>query len=328
MGLFDDQEVRQPKAEGWRALSAELLSALLVLDEIPFFGPQKFRDIFEQGLSPEELLGDPDRLVSIGGKRGQDFAVAFSASVARRSELEARASAWLKQGAKLGARILSYADADYPRVLLHSNYPLPVLFARGSIGALRAARTVACVGSRQIRHPYSELHSAFAREAAAVGTAVVSGFALGADTIGHRAAVEAGGDTIAVMAGGLDRPFPPENRALWESLLAGNRAVFVSEAPFGARASALTLRRRNKLIVAHSLGVVVGQSAVDGGAMNAYRFALEDHKPVATFAGDGERDTSGNEAIAHDPRSGGRVFSLKASGEEYRGWLRELGSST
>jgi DNA processing protein len=326
LGLFDD--LRPRALTGWRDLSPELLSAIFVLDEIPFFGPQKFRELFEQGLTPEALLADTERLVAIGGKRGPSFVTAHAEAVRRRPELEERAATLFKKASTLGARLLSYADDEYPPVLLRSNYPVPVLYARGAVGALKTRQTVACVGSRQIRPPYSELQAAFAREAAGVGSAVVSGFALGADTIAHEAAVEASGTTIGVMAGGVDRAFPPENRGVWDRLLSGDRAVFVSEAPFGARASSLTLRRRNKLIVGNALGVLVGQSAVDGGAMNAYRFGLEDHKPVSTFVGDGQRDTSGNALIARDPRAGGRAFGLRASAEEYRGWLQELGSST
>jgi predicted Rossmann fold nucleotide-binding protein DprA/Smf involved in DNA uptake len=77
------------------------------------------------------------------------------------------------------------------------------------------------------------------------------------------------------MPGGLDRPFPPENRSLWEDFLSYPGAAFVSEFPFGTRASSLTLRKRNKLIVAFARAVLVSQSSADGGAMNAYRFAAE-----------------------------------------------------
>jgi hypothetical protein len=61
--------------------------------------------------------------------------------------------------------------------------------------------------------------------------------------------------------------------------------------------------------------------------MNAYRFALEDHKPTATFAADDTNDTSGNWLIAHDDKGGDKVFGLHASNQEFEGWLRELASS-
>jgi DNA processing protein len=162
---------------------------------------------------------------------------------------------------------------------------------------------------------------------------VVSGFALGADTIGHKAALEAKGTTIAVMPCGLDLSFPPENRSLWNELLAYDRAVFVSEFPFGRRAASLTLRKRNRLIVAFARGVLVSQSARDGGAMNAYRFALEQKKPVATFVSDEQSDTTGNALIGRADSARPLfmrdvVFPLTPEPSAYERWLRTLSSST
>lgn len=315
--------------EGWKRLEPFDLAALLVLDELPFFGPQKFRDIHERGVSPAMVLADPGLVADVGGSRAQAFVRQLGTITPdRQSKAVERASRLLLVAESMGARVLSYGDELYPPLLYASNYPVPILFGRGSLGLLTSPHTVAAVGSRQIREPYSGLHARFAKAATATETVVVSGFALGADSIGHRAAVEGGGSTIAVMAGGLDRPFPPENRVLWTQLLCSYRAVFVSEAPFGARASSLTLRRRNKLIVALSRGVLVSQSAADGGAMNAFRFALEDHKPVSSFVADETSDTTGNRAIADEPRSHGRVFGRAATQEDFEEWLQGLASST
>jgi predicted Rossmann fold nucleotide-binding protein DprA/Smf involved in DNA uptake len=129
------------------------------------------------------------------------------------------------------------------------------------------------------------------------------------------------------MPGGLDRPFPPENRPLWEDLLRYSGAVFVTELGFGARASALTLRKRNKLIVAFARGVLVAQSAKDGGAMNAFRFAVEQKKSVATFAADDTPDTSGNRLISNE--SWTRTLpGQSVNCEAYEQWLRQLSYST
>jgi DNA processing protein len=321
--------ITERKAAGWKRLDPENLAALLVLDELPFFGPQKFREIFARGVSPAMVLAEPSLIADIGGNRAATF-VEHLRGIAD-GKLPAtviRATRLLRDAERLDAMILSYGDEAYPAALYASNYPIPVLYARGAADVLAKQSSVAAVGSRGIRPPYSDLHARFARAATAADTVVVSGFALGADSIGHRTAVETGGSTIGVMAGGVDRPFPPENRTLWTGLLAGDRAVFVSEAPFGARASSLTLRRRNKLIVALSRGVLVSQSAADGGAMNAFRFALEDHKPVSTFVPDDTNDTTGNRAIAEDARSGGRVFGLDSGPREFGDWLAELASLT
>ncbi len=304
----------------------ETLAAAMALERLRFFGPQKFRETHRQGLSPLEMIEDPMRLI-VGGSR----LAAFREQLARTTGSEwnlylDQAERQLAAATKQGARILLYGDADYPPALMESAYPIPILFVRGSGEVLRSLRTVACVGSRQIREPYAGLHRKFASAAVKEKFVVVSGFALGADTIGHREARDAGGATVGVMAGGLDRPFPPENKALWHELLEYSKAVFVSESPFGARASAMTLRKRNKLIVALSRGVLVSQSSSKGGAMNAYRFAAEEHKRVATFRPDGSDDTSGNAVISHDERVEPTVFDLNPVSLEYEHWLRRLDS--
>ena len=104
----------------------------------------------------------------------------------------------------------------------------------------------------------------------------------------HRAARDADGLTACVMPCGLDRPLPPENRPLWREFLNYPGAVLVSEFPFGTAASALTLSKRNKTIVGLSHRALIGQASATGGAMYAFRFAQEQHKPVATFAADGQ----------------------------------------
>ena len=121
--------------------------------------------------------------------------------------------------------------------------------------------------------------------------------------------------------------FPPENRWFWEELLAYSRAAFVSEFGFGQRASALHLRKRNKLIVAFAQGVLVAQSGLKGGAMNAYRVGREQKKVVATFKSDGTPDADGNAAIAEDPRAGGTVFEVSGNAQQYQKWLDDLSLS-
>jgi hypothetical protein len=93
---------------------------------------------------------------------------------------------------------------------------------------------------------------------------------------------------------------------------------------FGWGAASMTLRKRNKLIVAISKGVLVAQSAVDGGAMNAYRAAVEQGKPVATFEGDSSPDTTGNALIATKPTANGAVFSFRDAESAFSLWLAKV----
>ena len=102
------------------------------------------------------------------------------------------------------------------------------------------------------------------------------------------------------------------------------RAVFLSEFALGRRAESLTLRKRNKLIVAVAQGILVGQTSKSGGAMNAFRFGLEQKKPVATFEPDGTDDTSGNMEIKESPKGNTSALPVTPVAEDYRRWLREL----
>ena len=318
-----------PSMEDAVGITIEELSYLLQLEEVKGLGPQKMKSSFVAGLRPKDVLGNPAKL-QIKGKRGEEIQNAIEQAAGQdRKRLIAKAKRYIALAHQHRAEILTYWHPSYPQNVFRSSYPVPFLFARGCMKVLANKAAVACVGSRKIRPPYSEQHKEFAKLASQMRFTVVAGFALGADTIGHRAAIDAGGSTICVMAGGLDRPFPPENKDIWEEFLNCPRAVFVSEAPFGARASGLTLRKRNKLIVALSLGVLVSQSTAKGGAMNAYRFSLEQHKPVATFSDDKTDDTSGNKEMVLQAKSPVAVFNPKESNNEsWQRWLQQLLFST
>ena len=311
-----------------RCPGLDRLAAIFALERIAGFGPAKFRALHEAGVDAQSAIRNPDRLPFTGRtgeklRRGID-----SLSGADLAAGRARARDQLERADELSAAILVHGDPGYPSRVYASNNPVPVLYVRGDPSVWEDAPSVAVVGSRNTREPYARAARRFATEAAGMGVVVVSGFAMGADSMGHSAAVRAGGRTVCVMPCGLDKVFPPENRALWEELLAYPGAVFVSEFGFGQRASSLLLRKRNKLIVAFAQGVLVAQSSLTGGAMNAYRFGREQKKPVAAFRTDGAEDTSGNKLIEEDERTGGFAFPLTDDTKRTDAWLRQLLSST
>ena len=325
----DREVVVEPPMEQAVGISIDELGDILTLNAVKNFGPQKFKALFNEGLTPRDVLNDPTRL-PVTGKRGDQIRRELSGLIVKTGSLyRPRAKRQIYAAHKAGARIVTYWHQAYPKNVLKSNYPVPLMYVRGSLSALGDRRAVACVGSRHIRSPYLELHNRFSEIAAELGFAIVSGFALGADSIGHEAAWRVRERTICVLPGSLERPFPPENKPLWERLLTYEGAAMVSEAPFGTRASSLLLRKRNKLIVAFALGVLVSQTAAGGGAMNAYRFAAEQRKPIATFADDGAKDTMGNQVIAEDEKNQVSVLPSDPSSQEiWRQWLLKLSSST
>ena len=303
------------------------LEAIFALERVSGFGPMKFRDMHQAGIDPREAIKRPNRL-PFRGRTGDKLREAIGAlSLADLTASRRRAYEQIKRAQQCSASILIYSDPKYPKRVYNSNNPVPVLYVRGNSTIWSGSGSVALVGSRKTREPYATVSRKFAGVAAAKGMVIVSGFAIGADSIGHTTAHELNRPTVAVMPCGVDMVFPPENRGLWEQLLAYSEAAFVSEFGFGQRASALNLRKRNKLIVAFVQGVLVAQSAIDGGAMNAYRFAREQRKPVATFRSDGSTDTTGNAEIANDSRTGGVAFDLQANNSQYEKWITELSSS-
>lgn len=303
---------------------AARLGALYALERITGFGPVKFRAMHEAGVDPVAAIERPD-LLPFKGRIGDKLRRAIqSLSPAAVTAAQARAHDQLERAQDLSASILTHGDPSYPERVYASNNPVPVLYVRGDPSIWDGRAAVAVVGSRNTREPYTSGIQRFAAVAARNGVLVVSGFAMGADSMGHKAALEAGGRTVCVMPCGLDKVFPPENHDLWRALLAHPNAVFVSEFGFGQWASSLLLRKRNKLIVALVQGVFVAQSAVDGGAMNAYRFGREQKKPVTTFSNDGSKETSGNAVIETANRTGGFRLESTCDDSEYEAWLQKL----
>ena len=309
-------------------LDAKQISDWHLLCSVRGLGPVAAAAVHFEGLTATEVIEDPTRF-PLKGKRAASIVKSIGALTRHDRENSLRfAESQLLRAADCGVTIVGYGDSDYPPLVRDSKNPIPILWVRGNLSILHSRRAIACVGSRRIRRPYSQLHEAFVEAAVQEDFVIVSGFAMGADSIGHRRALQAGGSTICVMPCGADRIFPPENRSLWQQLMDSGRAVFVSEFALGRGAETLTLRKRNKLIVAASQGVLVAQSSCTGGAMNAFRSGLEQKKPIATFDPDGTDETSGNEEIRSANGRGTSAFPTRLAAGEYRQWLTALSSST
>ena len=305
--------------------SVETLGALLALRKLPGFGPVKFREMHAARISPVDALENPC-ILPFGGRTGAKLrsAIRSLTRVDRIKGLE-RAKRQLKLAKECSASILVHGDEEYPRRVYASNNPVPVLYVRGDPATWADSGSVAVVGSRNIREPYASAAKEFATAAARKGIVVVSGFAKGADSIGHSAARASGGRTVCVMPCGLDSLYPPENLGLYEMLMAYPGAAFASEFELGQRVSSLRLVRRNKLIAAFSQGILIAQSADAGGAMNAYRSGRSQKKPVAAIKSDGSKETGGNARIEKEFRSGDLVLELDAV-QNFEYWLENLAS--
>lgn len=126
------------------------------------------------------------------------------------------------------------------------------------------------VGARNCSVSGAKFAAMLAREIGRAGYSVVSGFARGIDSAAHRASLDTG--TIAVLAGGLDKPYPPENEPLLAEFEASS-GLLLSEMPFGWEPRAKDFPRRNRLIAGIGLGLVVIEAAARSGSLITARYA-------------------------------------------------------
>jgi len=181
-----------------------------------------------------------------------------------------------------GNHILTLADDRYPKALLDTADPPTVLYVKGD-PAILAMPALAIVGSRNATAQGIDNASAFARELAGGGLAIVSGLALGVDAAAHAGALAAGGKTIAVIGTGADRMYPARNKALASRIV--EAGAIVSEFPLGTPAAAHNFPRRNRIISGLSQGVLVVEAAPGSGSLITARMANEQGREVFAIPG-------------------------------------------
>lgn len=188
-----------------------------------------------------------------------------------RHELEA----WQAQG----VRVVLHGEADYPAALLSlDSAPASLFVLSEHWERLKWDKLLAIVGTRSASTHALNLAHALAGAAVERGYVVVSGLAWGVDTAAHKGALNANGQTLAVLGGGILKPYPPLNRPLAE-LIAASGALICETAP-NAEVSAPQLVARNRLISALARQVVLVEADSDGGALHTVRFGLEQGRPV------------------------------------------------
>jgi DNA processing protein len=186
----------------------------------------------------------------------------------RRDEAEAEFEATRARGWHL----LALDEPDYPLRLREIHDPPPMIAVRGR-PELLAAPCIAIVGARNASGNGCLFARRLAGELAGEGLIVVSGLARGIDTAAHEGALEAAGGTIAVVASGIDVPYPPDNAALMGRI--GETGAVISERPLGAEPQARHFPKRNRLIAGLSLAVVVVEAAPQSGSLITARLAAE-----------------------------------------------------
>lgn len=193
---------------------------------------------------------------------------------------------------RLGLRVMTLQDGDYPGRLREISAPPAVLYIRGRVFRFDEEAAIGVVGSRE-PSPYGERVAAqLGLELARGGALLISGIAQGIDSTALKGALKGGGPVVSVLAGGVDVPYPSQNRFLYEDVAAAG--ALISEYPPGTRHKAEHFPVRNRLISGLSLGVVAVECARFSGTMKTIEHAMDQDRDI--FAVPGNIDAPGARA--------------------------------
>lgn len=248
--------------------SAEAI-AILRLIRTENVGSINFQNLVSLYGSAEEALQHVPELAKRGGRRAP-INIPSMASVEK--ELESIHG--------YGAVALTYRDTRYPSMLKHIRDFPPVVIAKGNLELLERS-CFAMVGSRGASANGLMLARKFATELGQSGYSVVSGLARGIDTAAHEGSFATG--TVAVVAGGLDHIYPPENKILHHRI--AQEGLLISEMPLGTIPRAQSFPRRNRIVSGISKGVLVVEASVKSGSLITARMALEQGREVFAIPG-------------------------------------------
>jgi DNA processing protein len=263
-------------------LSFEQLTDLFLLLSIDGIGPGKFRNLLAKFRSTKNILSaDYHSLMNVEGI-STNLAKRIRKASNERDEIEKFTEKELKKLEKLGGKLITIWDQEYPSIL-KKIYDPPILFF--ILGELNESDqySIAVVGTRQPTNYGKVQAEKISMDLSKQGITIVSGMARGIDSIAHNTAIKSGRRTIAVIGSGLDVIYPAENKKLFEKI-SENGAV-ISEFSLGTKPDAQNFPRRNRIISGLSLGIVVIETGIQGGAMQTAALALDQNREVFALPG-------------------------------------------
>ena len=242
--------------------------AWLRLARTPNVGGATFKALITRFGSANAALAELPRLIRRGGGDARPLPTADDAA----REIE--------KLARLGGRFVASIEPEYPRGLAALDTPPPLISVLGNVSLL-ARDMVAIVGARNASALGRKFASTLANDLGKAGLVIASGMARGIDTAAHEGALAHG--TCAVVAGGIDYVYPPENAKLYDRMTL--EAVIISEMPVGLVPQARHFPRRNRVISGVARGVVVVEAAEGSGSLITANYALEQSREVFAVPG-------------------------------------------
>jgi DNA processing protein len=248
----------------------------IALTRVSGIGPRRFDLLLQAFGSAQAVWEAPsDRLAASGlDRRTLEALVSMRPRIDPSSEIQHLRS--------LGATAVARHDPRYPRMLGEIYDPPPVLYVRGELEATEVP-LLSIVGTRGATAYGKMAAERLASGVAQAGVTVVSGLAYGIDAVAHRAAIEAGGRTIAVLGSGLDRVYPSQHARLAQQI--AEQGAVITEFPLGTKPDARNFPQRNRIVSGLSFGTLVVEAGERSGALITAAFAAEQGRDVMAVPG-------------------------------------------
>jgi DNA processing protein len=276
--------------------------AALRLHLVTGIGPRLFAAMVERfGSAKAASEASAADLAQVPGI-GPDSAARLREGI-ERAEPEAE----LQKARAEGVTIVVRAEPEYPLALTYLTDAPPILYVKGTI-VEQDAQAIAVVGMRKCSLYGQDQAERLAGGLARVGFTIVSGLARGIDSAAHKGALAAGGRTLAVMGNGLATVYPPENHRLAEAVV--ERGALVTEFPMATMPAAENFPRRNRILAALALGVIVVEAGKQSGSLITARLAAELGKEV--FAVPNRIDAPGAAGVHALIRDGAKLVESVA----------------
>jgi len=257
-------------------VSADELKYWVAFSGIPGIGRVRISQLKEYFGSLQDAWKAPEGKLKQAGldSRSIDALVALRPRMSMDAEME--------KLERYRVKVLVYEDSSYPSRLKEIyDYP-PVLYVRGSLPA-KDESCLAIVGTRRPTIYGRQVTEEIVADLARSKITIICGLARGIDSVAHRAALDAGGKTVAVFASGLDIVYPGENAKLAQAIM--EHGALVSEYPLGVKPRAENFPLRNRIMSGLSLGVLVVEAGERSGALITAHQAVEQNREVFAIPG-------------------------------------------
>jgi DNA processing protein len=276
-------------------LQIEDLTTLNLLLSIEGVGPGRIRNLLSKFHSLDNIISaDYNSLQQVDGI-SDNLAKRILNGVCRFEEIKSGVIEELEKLDRLHTSLVTIWDKEYPPLLKKIYDPPLILYIKG--GLIESDNfSVAVVGTR-LPTNYGKLQAEkLTSELTGQNITIVSGMARGIDSVAHQAALKNNGRTIAVIGSGMDVIYPPENKKLFDEI--AEKGAVISEFKPGTKPDAQNFPRRNRIISGLSLGCVVIETGINGGAMQTAALSLDQGREVFAVPGNlGMRQAEGTNML-------------------------------